>query len=427
MLFFHGRRQMREATATGTMIFIAAVLSGCGNSGIKTPQTDASLGGHGGGLGDGGQGSGGVSETGGTVASGGTIGGSGGTTGQGTGGATAAGGATGTGGLAGKDGGAGMGAGGATKNGGATGSGGVTGKGGTAGTAAGGATSTGGKATGGSTGSGGGTGGIGGTGGGTGATLVQPLTTAFCAAAKSCCGRESYPAADLADCESKFLSRFRNYPLVGKGTVTIDETKLAACIAAYNTAATACTISPIYSACSDVFVGKQTEGQACGSGDVFGSLECKKVDGSAVCYWGETGSDPSITGLCTTIPHGKSGDECEGTCATGDSCMMDILGGTPPFPATCFETDGLYCARAKTPAVCKPIRAIDSACTSDTNACGTGNYCDWTTNTCQVAMKLGEPCADASCVSGLMCGKDLKCIEPPFADEYICKGTPPAP
>ena len=106
---------------------------------------------------------------------------------------------------------------------------------------------------------------------------------------------------------------------------------------------------------------------------------------------------------------------------------MDILGGTPPFPATCFETDGLYCAFAKSPVVCRPIRAIDSACTSDQNACGSGNYCDWTTNTCQVAMKLGEPCADAACVSGLMCGTGLKCVEVPFADEYLCKGTPPAP
>jgi hypothetical protein len=113
------------------------------------------------------------------------------------------------------------------------------------------------------------------------------------------------------------------------------------------------------------------------------------------------------------------------TCSKTDSCTVDVFGG-PSLTPTCFETDGLYCATILDPPVCKPIRQLDQACTSDRNACGTGSYCDWTTNTCQLAKKLGESCKNATCPDNLMCD-GTKCVELPFASDYLCKGTPPAP
>jgi hypothetical protein len=388
-------------------IVCAWLLSGCGGSSLKTSKKDAGLGGLGGGLSDSGQGSGGTSATGGTPASGGAVG-SGGSTGQETGGVKTTGGATGTGGLTGKGGSAGTAAGGMTSTGGKTGTGGRIGTGGSSG--------TGGKT--------GGTSGNGGTGGGAAAALLQPLGNAFCTAAKSCCGLGSYPTAALADCESKFLSRFQFYPMVDKGTVTVDQSALAACLAAYNKAATACTVTPLYTACKGVFVGTKAEKQPCGSGNQLGSLECKLAGGSAACFWENSSTDPAVTGVCINITHGKDGDECSTSCAKNETCISDIFGGTASNPATCFEEDGLYCAWSKKPVVCRPIRQIDQACTSDQNACGSGNYCDWTTNTCQVIKKLGESCEDASCTNDLMCGTNLKCIEQPFASEFVCQGTP---
>jgi hypothetical protein len=435
----HESRWLPGAASTGTTIFLALALFGCGKSSLKVPKADAGLDGPSSGWSDGGQGTGGAGATGGAMATGGTTSvlGGGGATGQGTGGATATGGLAGTGGLTGRGGTAGTGAGGATRNGGASGTGGLTGRGGTAGTAAGGATSTGGKTgTGGATGTGGltggaggksGTGGIGGTGGGTGATMFQPLINAFCATAKNCCGRESYSATDLADCEFKFLSRLQNYPLVDKGTVIVDQNALTACVAAYNTAATACTTTAVNAACKGVFVGTQAEGQPCGGSSKFGAFECKPVNGSATCYWEPSDGGPRNAGVCVGIPRGKSGDACSRTCGKNGSCIVDMIGGAPPFPVACFEEDGLYCSVTTNPAVCKPTLPIDHACTWDPGSCGNGNYCGWTSNTCLAASKLGESCMNAACVNDLMCGTNNRCVELPFASEQICKGIPSVP
>jgi hypothetical protein len=413
MLFPHGSRCLPGSALIGTTVFLALVLSGCGSSSLKAPKAEAGLDGPGNGFIDSSQGTGGAGATDGAMATGGTTSviGGGGETGQGTGGVTATGGLAGTGGL--------------------------TGRGGTAGTAAGGATSTGGKTgTGGSTGTGGltggaggngGIGGIGGTGGGTGAIIFQPLLNAFCTAAKNCCGRESYPAANLADCESKFLSRFQYYPLADKGTVITDQNALAVCVAAYNTAATTCTITAVRAACKGVFVGIQAEGQPCGGESRFGAFECKPVNGSATCYRGQNGSDPTNIGVCISMPRGKNGDACSMTCLKNESCIVDMIGGAPPLPVTCFEEDGLYCSMTTNPTVCKPILPLDEACTWDMNSCGNGNYCGWKTNTCQVASKLGESCMDTACVNELICGTNNRCVEWPFASESICKGIPSVP
>ena len=404
MLLSRRTRWLPGAPSTGTTFFLALALSGCGKSTLKVATADADLDGPGSGFFDSGQGTGGVTATGGTA---------------------------GIDGSAGQGGTAGTGAGGAARNGGTTATGGLTGQGGTAGAAVGGATSTGGRtATGGSTGTGGRTGGVGGNGGiggGTGAIMVQPLINAFCTAAKSCCGRESYPAADLADCESKFPSRSQYYPLLDKGTVSIDQNALAACVAAYNTAATTCTITGLNAACKGVFVGTQAEGQPCGGTSRFGAFECKPVNGSSSCHLQTSGSDPTNTGVCTSLPRGKSGDLCSKTCLKKDTCVVDMVGGSAPFPTFCFEEDGLYCSVATNPAVCQPILPNGHACVWDPNSCGTGNFCGWTSNACQLASKLGESCTDAICADELTCGSVDKCVPSPFASDSICNGTPSVP
>ena len=324
----------------------------------------------------------------------------------------------GTGGLTGK-GGAGTG--------GAAGFGGMMGLGGGMGT--GGAT---GAATGGSTGgtSGRGTGGATGMGGGAGAgVLFQPLVDSFCKAAKTCCAGE-FPTSGLTNCEADFPSQLSTYAFVDKGTVTVDQVKLAACIAAYEEAATTCTISKVYLACTNtgIFDGTLPAGESCGdnsssSNRYSGAVECKKTGGSAACLWT---SSQDATGVCVELPHGKEGDECMSSCAIGENCTSSIIGGSVPLTPICFEEDGLYCAYRLDPAVCKPIRQLEQACTSDTNACGTGFFCDWTTNTCQVEKKLGESCKNSACPSHLKCD-GTTCVELPFASEYVCKGRPPAP
>ena len=359
-------RWLPGAVSTGTTVLVALALSGCGKSTLKV-RTDAALDGPGGGFLDSAQGTGGVGATGGVMGSDVALP---------------------------VDGSAGQGG----------------------GTGAGGVTSTGGK-----TGTGGG------TGGGTAAIVLQPLISAFCTAAKNCCSRQSYPAADLADCESKFPSRSQYYPLVDKGTVSVDQKALAACISAYNTVATTCTITGLKTACQGVFVGTQAEGQPCGGASRFGAFECKPVNGSASCYLQQGGSNPSNTGVCTSIPRGKSGDQCSKTCLKSESCVVDMVGGSAPFPVFCFEEDGLYCSVVTNPAVCQPILPIDHACVWDPNSCGTGNYCGWTSNTCEVASKLGESCMNASCAEELTCGTNDRCGASPLAADSICKGTPSEP
>jgi hypothetical protein len=277
-----------------------------------------------------------------------------------------------------------------------------------------------------------GTGGVGGnsgTGGtgGTAAAVLRPLINAFCAAAWNCCGRASYPTADLNDCRSNFPSRFRYYPMVDKGTVTVAQTALNTCVAAYDTAATTCSMTPLHAACRGIFAGTQGEGQSCGGTGEFGAFECKPVNGASSCYWADSGGYPTTAGVCISLPRGKSGDECSRTCLKNQDCVADMLGRSAPFPVMCFEEDGLYCSIRTNPAVCKPIVQIGDACTWDTGSCGSGNFCSWTNDTCRPAAKLGESCQNVACVTDLTCGTTLRCIEEPFTSESTCKGTPSVP
>jgi hypothetical protein len=348
----------------------------------------------------------------------------------GTGGIGTTGGASGSGGVTGKGGTAGTGSGGVVMTGGTTG-GGVTGKGGTAGTGTGGVTSTYTKTEighGGYTGTGGltfGTGGIGGMGGGTAVAMLQPLGDAACAATRSCCGRASYPTANLANCESVFPSAYGDVlSEVDRGAVVVDATALATCVAAFKTAATTCDAAPLRAACAGVLNGTRTANQSCGMGSQPGQRECKRVNGLAICYWDKSPTDAASTGVCINPPRSKEGDACSVTLAKGQTLSDWRMGSN--ISGVCLEEDGLYCAWSKKPNVCRPIRAIDQACTMDENACGSGNFCDGTTNTCQVVRKLGEDCEDAACGEGLECtGELLKCTQytHSIAEEIPCVGT----
>jgi hypothetical protein len=292
---------------------------------------------------------------------------------------------------------------------------GATGQGGIGG---GGPTSVGGSQAGGTPGSGGATGG---TGGGA-ATPLQMLANAFCTAARNCCAQGSYSMSQLNDCETKFPSRLPALSLVDRGIVLIDGVALEACTNAYVQAVTTCTINGVYAACGAVFVGTKAENQPCSS-----VVECNSNSGPETCFWTESTVDPAAVGVCIKTPTGKRGDPCSYSCASNSDCSVTLYGNPTSIATACFEKDGLYCATSGASPVCATIVAVGDSCTSDSNACGSANYCDWTSSACKAARELGQLCGVDSCVSGLMCGTDNNCDEMPFASDYLCQGSPPAP
>jgi hypothetical protein len=369
------------------------------------------------------QGSGGISGSGGVPGSGGS-GGTGGVAGGGGGGG-------GSGGTAGTGGQGSGGVSGISGSGGVSGSGG--GSGGTAGTGGhGGISSTGGVAgSGGGSGGIAGTGGVGGTGGSTGASL-STLATAFCAAARTCCAKSGQPTS-LGDCESSFPSRLPVIALVSKGTVSIDNTALAACIAAYNQTATACTFGALVTGCMGVFAGTKAEGAPCGVGGIpktDGVHECKPSSGPEMCLWTGDSSDPTVTGVCHKPDHGKSGDACAFGCPSGQDCSSDFSASATDATAICFEDDGVYCNTTVSPSVCTPIVTKGGSCAADSMSCASTSYCDSTTSKCTAAGTIGQLCSapGSQCLTSLACGSDGKCADPVFgSDSSTCTGYPPEP
>ena len=107
---------------------------------------------------------------------------------------------------------------------------------------------------------------------------------------------------------------------------------------------------------------------------------------------------------------------------------MDVVGNPAPLPVRCFEEDGLYCAVAANPPVCRPFLKVGDPCTYDPGSCGRDNYCDWQKEVCRTAAKLGEPCGEGgSCVEGLGCGAGLLCYELTLVSDKVCKGMPALP
>ena len=443
-----------RAGKSGTAVLFAWVALGCGNSTLKASRPEAGLdspvawaGGEPGtstvaasggatsipdapGTGSGGQGGTMtiMTTTGGTTGrdaptevagGGGVVGGSTGSGGGGeTGGTTSKGGQTGTGGV--------IASGGRTPTGGTTSKGGQTGTGGVI--ASGGRTATGGTAgtaTGGVMGLDGGIDGGGGT--GAAALALQPLAKAFCAAARTCCKRDGFYAMALDDCETKLPARLQPYPLLDQGIVTIDPVRLAACVSAYEKAATTCAVADVDAACYGVWIGTRTEGQSCGGIISFGAFECQSKNGSAACHWQDAERYPAGTGVCLALPRGKPGDPCGKSCGKDRDCIVDLVGGTAPLPVNCFEEDGVYCAVTANPPVCKAYSKIGDPCSYDFGSCGQGNYCDWNDHACKTAAKLGESCMEAACVDGTVCATGNRCIVESLASSDVCLGTPTVP
>jgi len=237
----------------------------------------------------------------------------------------------------------------------------------------------------------------------------------------------------LGDCEAKFQSRLSGLAYVAKGTETIDNTALAACILGYRATATACAFQPLEAACKGVFHGTKSDGAACGKGGVpntGGAGECKVTGRATVCLWTGDSNVSTTTGTCLTPAHGKLGDPCATSCAKNDDCVFDLF-TSPGYPtAVCFEDDGLRCASDGTSSVCAPFTATGASCADDISSCASTDYCD-SSQKCSTGATLGQACSTSGpdCVQGmsLFCSSNDKCEDLGFAFDSTCGGTPPFP
>jgi hypothetical protein len=452
---------------------LVLLLGGCSGSGLGTTHPDAGGAGHSGtqssGSGPGGSGgvessggreTGGVSGSSGRSLAGGSagsglsggsvVGGHGGTSssyweGSLSGGSTAgrstnggsqsggisAGGTTAKGGSSAGSTGGGQSSGSAGSSGAGGGTGGNTGgKGGTFATSASGGTA--GTRSGGSTGTGsGGSTPAGGTSGSSGAieTALAPVITSFCTAARHCCSLAGISTTPLGDCETQFVKRNSQFAIVTLGEATIDSKAVAACKAAYDEAASSCSATAVFKACSGILVGKQGENAPCGKGGepmIAGGTACDHSAGVTACVWTGNSSDPTITGTCHKVVHGKKGDTCLQTCESGDSCSFEMMGGPDDTTTLCFEDEGFFCAPGTDHSTCQPLVAQGGSCSESPDACKSTDYCDSVSKTCKAASTAGQSCLYSSCLKSLSCGADKKCVEPfwELASEYAsCQGV----
>ena len=274
----------------------------------------------------------------------------------------------------------------------------------------------------------------GGDSGGTSPTALALLAKSFCTAARSCCAKAAISIAGLANCESVAPTQGMGMQLYGLGQVTIDAAALATCQAAYEKLANSCDYKDIETACNGVFAPAQDENKPCGKGgipSIMGAAACRSTGGPAVCQWIGDSSDPNTTGSCHSIAHGKVGDHCIATCQSGQSCNGDEYTSAQDTSVTwCFESDGLYCSPlGNTPYRCVPLTPAGSSCASDTQACGSLNYCD-SKSICRTGATLGQSCLSVQCQPSLTCGSDNTCAAwtYAFADaDFTCKSIPPSP
>jgi hypothetical protein len=279
-----------------------------------------------------------------------------------------------------------------------------SGKGGGAGASSGGAGTT-----------GAGTGGDGGEGGAMDESPLSPLIDAFCAAARSCCAIAGEPAGALEACENQAAAANGNVALAAGGTVDIDAAALAACVAAFEAAATECVLTDVLTACRGILRGTLGDGDACS--DV---MECDRSAGPMVCRKLQMGTaDPDI-GVCTPPPRGTLGDACASSCEDGQECSTTSSSPDDAYPtAFCFEADGLYCVQGES---CAAIVPDGDECTYN-EACGSDGFC---VSSCESLAGPAEMCQfNYGCQAGLACVEG-KCAPEPFANSYTCVGHPPS-
>ncbi len=343
--------------------------------------------------------------------SGGAAGASGGKGGKGgnagVGGNAASGGAGGTAGASGGKAGAGGTAGSGSGSGGDAGQGGNgAGRGGRAGAA--------GAGSGGTPAGGAGSGGNGGEGGAP-ENPLSPLIDAFCAAARACCAMGGQPAGTLEACEEQALAGNSNFALVAGGTAEVNAPALAACVTAFEAAATDCVLTGVLTACRGILVGTLDEGEPCTDG-----MECDRSSGPMVCKKLQQGTpDPDI-GVCTTPPRGMLGDPCGSSCAEGQECSGTSSAPDDSFPLTfCYEADGLYCPGGES---CAAILPEGEDCFVS-QECGSDAFCS---TTCEPLAAEGESCMyNYGCPPGLACVSG-QCEKEPFANSSTCVGSVPS-
>lgn len=265
---------------------------------------------------------------------------------------------------------------------------------------------------------------------------LQDFVTAFCAAARSCCGAQGLSLIPLADCESYLttsvnpleldqlylpteLEPHKFVTLYQQQTISVDAAALAACAAALRDSASTCAAQPVR-LCASAFHGTQAVGAPCRLVE-----ECAQPsNGDAVfCVRPEpTGTVSASVGTCTLAAHGQANDDCRSSCAADGVCVgqsSTVNVGNPSAPPTltaCYLADGLRCG-----AGCQPPKLAGDAC-SEASECADGLTCG-SELVCIAPIALGGPCSlGVDCADGLECDSGA-CANRSFGSATLCAGT----
>jgi hypothetical protein len=221
------------------------------------------------------------------------------------------------------------------------------------------------------------------------------------------------PLGSLEACEAAFRGQTDVMALLEKGTVTVDEAKLSACVAAYATAGDSCEWTAVHSACHGVLVGTLADGEPCT--DAF---ECDRSTGPKFCLMLQDASNPEV-GTCVSPARANADAPCLTTCAPDANCSSTVSNPDASVPtALCFESDGLYCRYGYG---CALLVDDGESCDSG-DACGSDGQC---LSTCGPRAADGEECvAIFDCAKNLTCDAG-HCAPEPVANSYTCSGHPP--
>jgi len=229
---------------------------------------------------------------------------------------------------------------------------------------------------------------------------LNRLIAAFCSATRGCCSPSLVQESRLDQCESYAVQNapFEN---VTDGISVLDRTKLPGCIAAFQTAASACLSPPVEQACRGIIHGTKRVGEPCRA--LYIGYECGGDRPGTLCVQDAVGSE---TGVCQLIPHAAEGEACdfEYTVAHGRPSIYTNVRFGQGFVG-CFEADGLTCTLGfESPARCMRPLARGASC-QISSQCKYGDLCAGEPRrlTCQAPPRLGEMCLGSGCDEGLEC------------------------
>jgi hypothetical protein len=255
-----------------------------------------------------------------------------------------------------------------------------------------------------------------GSGGGAGAPSLgplDPLVQAFCATARTCCEAAGMPVGSLEACESAFLGQTDIDSMIERGTVTLDETALSACVSAYAAAGDSCEWTAVHAACHGILKGTLSDDQPCSD-----AAECDRSTGPKLCLKLQNAANPDL-GTCVTPERATEGEACLGTCALDTNCSASVSNPDESVPtALCHEADELFCRFGYG---CAPLVDDGETCEA-AESCGSDGVC---LSTCEPRAESGESCvAIFDCAKTLTCESGY-CAPQPVADSYTCSGHPP--